>query len=56
MINKSLMFELDRYKKRYGEISNNLEITAGESTRPAGAGLYSEPNVFMTGKKIFETT
>ena len=56
MINKSLMFELDRYKKRYGEISNNLEITAGVATRPVGAGIYSEPTVFMTGKKIFETT
>ena len=54
MINKSLMFELDRYKKRYGEISNNLEITA--ATGKIGAGIYSEPTVFMTGKKIFETT
>ena len=54
MINKSLMFELDRYKKRYGEISNNFEITA--ATGKIGAGIYSEPTVFMTGKKIFETT
>ena len=56
MINKSLMFELDRYKKRYGEISNNPAITAGEATRPIGAGIYSEPTMNMTGKKIFETT
>ena len=56
MINKSLMFELDRYKKRYGDLSENPAITAGGATRPAGAGLYSEPIMLMTGKKIFETT
>ena len=56
MINKSLMFELDRYKKQYGDLSENPAITAGGATRPAGAGLYSEPTMLMTGKKIFETT
>ena len=56
MINKSLMFELDRYKKRYGEMSDYPELTAGEGTRQAGAALFSEPTMLMTGKKIFEAT
>ena len=53
------MFELERFKQRYGEISNDYPdmITAGDQTRQAGAAASSsEQTMLLTGKKIFETT